>query len=495
MLASKDSYDAVAYPGFPYADTHPDHLAALAILHGLSPAPVERCRVLEIACGEGANLIPMAYAIPGSEFVGFDLAGHPIARGQQRIRDLGLTNVRLFQGDLLEAGPEHGQFDYVIAHGVYSWVPEPTRNRLLALCKERLTPHGVAFVSYAALPGGHLRNMIREMVLFRVRGMEDPQEKVSSALAFLRVVMNARKQGDPFRVLIEEQLKSLEKRSPYAVFHDELGEVHHPLLFTHFVEHAHRNRLQYLCEAVLPPPPDPENDSELAPPRASHAGDDLIAREQMLDFLRMRMYRETLLCHPERELRRDPAPESFRRLLFSSQASSASATVAGAKIFTLPGGIKMETSHPAVIALMDRLEAAWPRALSFTEIEPGLSAAGFSLDQGGAALLMRLAVAKFIELRVWNAPVAAAIPSQPRASAIARLQARTSPHVTTLLHTTARFDDPLVRSFLQLLDGTRDRTALLAALTAEYPGIPAEELEQGIGSNLKLLHRAGMLEA
>jgi ubiquinone/menaquinone biosynthesis C-methylase UbiE len=303
--------------------------------------------VLEIACGDGANLIPMAYAIPDSEFVGFDLAGHPIARGQERIRDLGLTNIRIFQGDLLEAGAELGQFDYVIAHGVYSWVPEPVRNRLLALCRELLTSRGVAFVSYAALPGGHLRNMIREMMLFRVRGIEDPQEKVSSALAFPRFVMEARKQGDPFRALIEEQMKSLEKRNPYALFHDELAEIHHPLLFTDFVGHARSNGLEYLCESVLPPPPDPANQPELVPALASLAGNDPIAREQTLDFLRMRMYRETLLCQAEAELRRDTAPESFRRLLFSSQASSASSTAAGAKIFNLPGGIKMETSHPA----------------------------------------------------------------------------------------------------------------------------------------------------
>src|SRR5580693_6801577 len=98
----KDAYDLVAYPSFPYPDTHPDRLAVMAILHGLNPAPVERCRVLEIGCNEGANLIPMAYAIPTSEFVGFDLAGLRIERGQGRIRELGLKNVRLFQGDLLE---------------------------------------------------------------------------------------------------------------------------------------------------------------------------------------------------------------------------------------------------------------------------------------------------------------------------------------------------------------------------------------------------------
>ncbi|HTY82592.1 MAG TPA: class I SAM-dependent methyltransferase, partial [Silvibacterium sp.] len=121
MISATNSYDAVPYPGFAYPNMHPDSLAAMAILHGLFPAPVEHCRVLEVACGDGANLIPMAYAIPGSEFIGFDMAGQPIERGQARIRQLGLTNIRLFQGNVLEVGKELGMFDYLIAHGLYSW--------------------------------------------------------------------------------------------------------------------------------------------------------------------------------------------------------------------------------------------------------------------------------------------------------------------------------------------------------------------------------------
>ena len=102
MPIEQDAYDVVAYPGFAYPDTHPDRLAVMGLLHGLEPAAVECCRVLEIGCNEAANLIPMAYAIPGSEFVGFDIAGQPIARGQQRIRDLGLSNITLFQANLMD---------------------------------------------------------------------------------------------------------------------------------------------------------------------------------------------------------------------------------------------------------------------------------------------------------------------------------------------------------------------------------------------------------
>ena len=117
MQNERSSYNSVSYPTYSYVETHPDRLAAMAILHGLSPAPVEACRVLEVGCNEGANLIPMAYSLPNSEFVGFDLADIPIERGQQRILELGLANIRLFAGDLMEIGAELGQFDYILAHG------------------------------------------------------------------------------------------------------------------------------------------------------------------------------------------------------------------------------------------------------------------------------------------------------------------------------------------------------------------------------------------
>ena len=300
MHTAQDPYDAVAYPSFPYPDTHPDRLAAMAILHGLSPVPVERCRVLEIACNEGANLIPMAYAIPGSEFVGFDLARLPVDRGQERIRELGLKNAWIFAGDLLDAGKELGQFDYIIAHGLYAWVPAAVRERLMAVCGELLTANGVAFVSYNALPGGHLRRMTRDMMLYGVKDIEDPQQRVPVALGFLHLVVEARPEGDAYRLLIEEQLKKMEKLGPEVAYHDEMTDAYHPVHFFEFVEHARKHGLQYLSEAVLPPPTDPCYRSEVRQALKNAAGDDILKQEQMLDFLRARMYRETLVCRAER---------------------------------------------------------------------------------------------------------------------------------------------------------------------------------------------------
>src|ERR1700747_3167393 len=136
------SYDQVLYRGFPYAQSHPDRLATMATLFGMTPAPVERCRVLELGCGDGGNVIPMAFTLPESRFLGVDLSASAIARGQDLVRTLSLSNITLRHLDLMEMAGGAGEFDYIIAHGLYSWVPPAVREQILKLFKSHLAPNG-----------------------------------------------------------------------------------------------------------------------------------------------------------------------------------------------------------------------------------------------------------------------------------------------------------------------------------------------------------------
>jgi methyltransferase-like protein len=491
----QDRYDAFAYPGYSYPHTHPDRLALMAILHGLSPTPVEKCRVLEIACGDGANLIPMAYAIPTAEFVGFDLARLPVERAQACIRTLGLRNIRILQGDLLKVGAELGRFDYIIAHGLYAWVPEPVRDRLLALCSELLAANGVVFVSYNALPGSYLRQMIRDMMKFGARDCVDPEETVRAGLDFLSWVVASRPESDAWRALLDENLIRLKGHPPASPYHDELSPVYRPVYITEFVEHANKHGLMYLSEAEMPLAPDPSYRAELQQTLNKVSGGDALRKEQALDFLRIRPYRETLLCRAGQPVRHDYFPESFANLLVASQAESEPGEQPGSRTIKVAGGIKMETSHPAVIWLLEQLGRAWPRALSFRELMPGLEERDLKLDNAGALILVRLAVAQAIELRTWNPAFAESVSERPRASAYAREQARQAPLATTFLHASIKLDDPKVHALLLLLDGTRNRADLVAALREQFPQTPLAQIEEGIEPSLQHFFEGGVLEA
>src|SRR5688500_18101200 len=140
---AKIAYDRVAYRGASHAQTHPDRLASVATLFGMHPKAVEECRVLEVGCTDAGNLLPMAYALPGAHFVGIDLNDRAIEAGRAAITALGLSNITLQACDILEFPANLGAFDYIIAHGVYSWVPAAVREKTLAVCRAHLAPQGI----------------------------------------------------------------------------------------------------------------------------------------------------------------------------------------------------------------------------------------------------------------------------------------------------------------------------------------------------------------
>jgi 2-polyprenyl-3-methyl-5-hydroxy-6-metoxy-1,4-benzoquinol methylase len=161
-LAAK--YDTIPYAAQPNPASHPAHLAAVATLFGLDPPAVHRCRTLEVGCSDGANLIPMAVSLPEASFVGFDLAARPTAAAQATVAELGLANIRFAQQDLAALPADIGTFDYIVAHGVYSWVPAPVRDARLALASQHLAPDGVMLARWQAKDREHVTNLRHETV-------------------------------------------------------------------------------------------------------------------------------------------------------------------------------------------------------------------------------------------------------------------------------------------------------------------------------------------
>jgi len=133
----------------------------MATLFGMRPGLVDCCRVLDLGCSDGSNLIAMAYGLPQSQFVGIDLAEHAIVQGKATIEALGLKSIALHRLDLGDTPSDLGRFDFIIALGLYSWVPAEVRDIVLVVCGEHLTAREVAYVSYNAYPGNHFRDMAR----------------------------------------------------------------------------------------------------------------------------------------------------------------------------------------------------------------------------------------------------------------------------------------------------------------------------------------------
>jgi methyltransferase-like protein len=488
QAALTDPYDAVAYPGAAFPSTHPDRLAVQAVLFGLRPARPEHCRVLEIGCGDGGNLLPMALELPRAELVGIDAAARGIDAGRALARELGADNLRLEQADVRDLPGDLGAFDYVIAHGVYSWMPPEPRDALLAACAGHLAPQGVAFVSYNAYPGSYLRDMARDVLRFHVAGLEDPAARIAQARALIDVVIDA---GDdtPFARVLQEHLARVRERSDAVLFHDDLAEVNTPVYFHEFVAHAGRHGLRFLAEAHLADsrlPPVPEH------VRAALANlpDDVVVREQYMDFIRNRMFRQTLVVHRDAPIRRVLRAQDLASLWVAANVgtSAPSAAIDGPEQvrFDGEGGSWVETDDVPYKRTLDRLRRAWPAALAFSDL------AGDRPQRLGEALLEAHA-ARLVDLHVRPPAVATAAGERPVAPPLARHQAaQGATRVVNLRHEPIELEDEAARELLARLDGSRDRAALLEELRA-LPGSCESVTERALEDALERLVRLSLL--
>ena len=303
------TYDEVAYPSVLFKRTHPERLAVVAALHGLAPPPLETARVLEIGCGEGLNLLALAAGYPRAQFDGFDLAASAIARGEALREAAGLENVTLATRDILEARVEiaPGSFDYIVAHGVYAWVPEPVRAAIMALIGHALSPHGVAYVSYNALPGGHFRMAMRDMLLHAVDGITDPDARVEKARAFLQGLVDSDGQGRVAIELFREFAGEMLNRHTSVLFHDELGDVLRAAIGERSSGGGGAGGPRYLGdseharieEAFLEPGEDDGGDPERA----------VVRKAQTLDYQDACLFRMSLFVRGECVPRRDLDPD------------------------------------------------------------------------------------------------------------------------------------------------------------------------------------------
>ena len=224
---------------------------------------------------------------------------------QKDIAQLNLKNISVRAINLLDAGPELGLFDYIIAQGFYSWVPDDVKEKMLSVCSQHLSPNGVAFVSYNCYPGCHLRLASRNMMYFHLNRMDRSAERVRDGRAFLELIRDSIEGDGIWKAILQEELNRLGKREDDAIYHDELGPHYTPIYFTEFMQSANRHGLQFLGEADLRELAGPRMKPEVLQLLGELSGGDLTVLNQYLDFFSLRAFRRTLLCHATIPLRRD----------------------------------------------------------------------------------------------------------------------------------------------------------------------------------------------
>jgi methyltransferase-like protein/SAM-dependent methyltransferase len=524
---SGNTYDQLPYPGAPYAQSHPIRLATVGALFGMQPAPMAQCRVLELGCTDGGNLIPIAATFPESSFVGVDLSVRQINTGRGVVDELQLSNIKLEQRDIGTLGAEYGKFDYIIAHGVYSWVSEPVQEQMLAIARELLNPQGIAYISYNTYPGWHMRGMIRDMMLYHTRQFGDTQTRINQARALVNFLADAvPTRNSPYGLLLSNELASLRSWTDAYIFHELLEEHNQPVYFYQFVDRAARHGLRFLGEAnfgtMLPGDLSPAVSATL-----QEIGRGIVEMEQYMDFVRNRTFRQTLLCLAETSLNRTLAAASCNNMYLRSRLQPPVADLdplaEGDVEFHSPGGATVVVKTPIQKAAFLVLARAYPQPIHFDELMRGARAmsqrqsTGFHDPRTIEAetedlrdALFRCFCESLVEFHAFPTPCAVQPGERPVASPVARFQASPGGQVTNAFHELVTVD-VVNAHLLRLLDGSRDRQALSAALlrlaadgdivatrngqVIDKPEEYAAVLDEQLDSRLQDLARSALLVA
>lgn len=499
------SYDDLPYESLPLPDTHPDYLRAIARLYGVNAAPAESCRVLELGCAGGGNILPLAWYQANCKVVGVELAQRHVNEANALITELGLSNAQVLHRSITDSMNDLGEFDYILAHGVFSWVPRAVQDRLLEICGQHLAPKGIAYVSYNTLPGWHLRGLLRAAMLAYC-GTGRASQRLAEAYELFDLMEPAlRAQTSPEAQFALQEIDYLRRAPASYVYHEYLEEINEPLTFSDFMARAGQAGLSYLGDAEL---------WTMFPSTLGDAGAvfepiiDRIQQEQRLDFARLRKFRRTLLIRQDTPLRTVPDLLALHKLAYYADLRTDEEVDLASAIpqtFTSAGGHRYTVTHPLTKAAAMLLALRYPTGVAWDELQT--SAADLVTQHGGGAYandsaalrteLFSLIAYQGVRPTLASIPVHDTLPERPCAHLLSRAQAARGHIVASIRHSAVELD-PLGRELLLHLDGSRtlpELAALMAeALRAQGQAVPdVDALRNACAQMVWTFMRQGLL--
>nr|WP_256098981.1 class I SAM-dependent methyltransferase [Variovorax sp. SG517] len=475
-------YDAVPYDSHPFPQSAMEHLEALAFLFGLDVPPPATASVLELGCAAGGNLIPFAARHPEARAIGVDLSTVQVAQGMAAIGRAGLSNIELKAFNLADIDASFGEFDYIVCHGVYSWVPGPVQDAILRICRENLAPNGVAYVSYNVYPGWKAREIVRDAMILRGGPRDTPEEKLSYARGMLDFLEQSARADSVLKKTLEEAMPIVRSANSSYLLHEFLEPCNAPCYFKEFVARAEARGLAYLCDAEPSTMFVQNYGDKVRDPLLRECGGSQVMMEQYLDFLVNRTFRQTLLVRQPLagSIRYKLDPARIRQLefagMFKTDDGAAFTLDAREQPCTAIRNLKVTMRLPVQKAVAHLLDTRYPASMSVSALVE--AAAGLAGQPLAAAepvvmgMVEELLILGALRIRRSPVPAAVAVSGLPRALPAVRntvgLVQGSAATVSTCNqwheHVTVSL---LERSLLPLLDGRHSHEALAEHLEAE----------------------------
>lgn len=337
----QELYESRVYPAMSHPLSDPAVSAVAAMLGGLQTRLPSQSRIIEIGCCSGLNLIPLAIRWPESRFAGIDLSENSVREARGLAAAAGVGNVEFHAVDLRDFTPAAGGYDFIIAHGFFSWVPDEVKAALLNFCGKNLAPDGVATISFNLECGWRARLPVIEKVrAIRQAGAADEM----SALALLRSVTGPE---SPELAIIDDMLA----KGPEILAFDDFGPVNDPWPMDRFVRAAAAAGLRWLGESDPGQNLPPQLDDRVLDQLRRETKDPL-AFQIAADELAGRTFRSGVLCRAD-------APVTDR--------------VSLGKVFELAVRTGFRPSDPDDQAVFDAIEARAPWCVPMKEVMAALS--------------------------------------------------------------------------------------------------------------------------
>jgi SAM-dependent methyltransferase len=393
----KTRYDETPYRDQIFEDLDLSRLLGLAKLFALGPRDpkADDLRVLDLCCASGWHIRQQAARYPHVQFTGVDFSRAEIEAGNKAIAEDGATNVELIPADLREFEIRAGDYDLILCHGAFSWVPDEVKDRIFELCRMGLKRSGVAAIAYLTYPGWKQREALRELLAFRTAGIDEPQERIQQSALLLRLLHAgySTQEESCHAQSLKEVVESMQRSSANVFLHDDLGGIHDPCYFIQFVEWASEWGMQYLSEVDLAtmalaglPPEAMEILQRLAP--------DFLETQQLIDFLVNRSGRMSLIVRDDAPIARELGVDRLRGLQFTTSLLYRGAPdppPTEPQQFETLLGKTLELEDPCELALLHRMLDTTTHAPTLADLETGATEGNHSAPDVAQTLLSLIA--------------------------------------------------------------------------------------------------------
>ena len=429
VMNSGAAYDDVPYDSSSYRLTHPENMATMATLFGLTPPDLETANVLELGCAGGGNLLPLAMRFPQGRYTGIDLSARQIETANAHKDALGLENINFKAMDIMNVDKNFGTFDYIICHGIYSWVPTPVRDAILRICRDNLSENGVAVVTYNTLPGWAAAKGLRDMMLYHTKDMNDPAEKVQQARELLNFLLECSTESFSNHNFLKHEIGLLKNADDSYLMHDHLEAENTAFYIHEFMEEAQKHGLQYLGDTSI---------SQMylgnLPQKAQEtfAGiQDIVRQEQYMDFVNNRRFRHTMLTGSKAVIKRSVSPDLVKKFYIGSYMKPDGAVAnntESVKFSTIVSNATLSTTDPATKAFLTTI-GKYPGYFRKLDDVIRDTAEGYDYVteeqavQVAETFLMTLVLKGFCELSISPSSWMTSLSEKPESHKLARYQA------------------------------------------------------------------------